>query len=97
MSTKRNALTLRHKVDLIKAAEWGKYYRQLADDCHIGQTQANSILKRKTEQLLFHSTSSRNVTIVYTLFCIFNIHIETDGLIKMYHYLWLDFFVCLLI
>ena len=51
MSTKRNALTLRHKVDLMKAAESGKSCHQLADDFYIGRTQASSILKRKAKLL----------------------------------------------
>ena len=51
MSTKRNALTLRPKVDLIKAAESGKSCCQLTDDFHIGRTQASSIFKKKAELL----------------------------------------------
>ena len=49
---------LRHKVDLIKAAESGKSYCQLANDFHIGRTQASSILKRKAELLLGYEQNS---------------------------------------
>ena len=49
---KRNELTLQNKLDLIKAAaESGKSSRQLANEFHIGRTQACRILKRKSELL----------------------------------------------
>ena len=47
MSKKRNALTLRHKVDLINTEESGKSCRDLADEFNIDRTQATSISNGK--------------------------------------------------
>lgn len=49
-SRKRNELSLRQKVDLLKSSE-GKSSRQLAEFYGVGRTQVQNILKRKREIL----------------------------------------------
>ena len=51
MRPRQKALTFSKKFDLIKAADAGKSFQQLADEFKIGKTQASCIIKQKAHDL----------------------------------------------